>query len=687
MKTRDFLLEIGLEEVPARYLDEGARQLADRVTDLFRQNHISFGTVHIFATPRRMAVLVEHVAEKQDDVRLEVRGPSRKVALEPDGRWSKAAIGFTRGQGKTVEDIYFKEVNGTEYAFVEKHIQGVETLEILKQCGDLIASLHFPKNMRWGNQDFKFIRPIHWIVALFGQEIVPFRLLDMETGRITMGHRFYGKTAEIDEPRSYVRVLREQGVIADPDERKAMIVEQLKDLEEKKGWRIPMDEDLLSEVTNLVEYPSLLCGSFDKDFLRLPKEVLITTMKEHQRYFAVENEEGELLPYFVTVLNGKPKRIDGIRRGNEKVLRARFQDAVFFYEEDQRQSIDHSLEKLSKVIYHEKIGTFEEKLGRIGRLTDQLVRWLGFPEEKARDAVRAASICKFDLATQMVYEFPELQGIMGKYYARIHGEKESVAIAMDEHYRPRQADGDLPETDIGAVVAIADKMDTIVSLFAIGMVPSGSQDPFSLRRQALGIVNILLERNWPIDLQRLFQTALSETEPFRTRAEGEILQDLNQFFNLRFKYLLEEKGCGYDTIDAVLGEPVGSIPDMVEKAMLLERKRNEPSFKSEVEALVRVVQIAKNVAGSLDVDPAKFENVQEHRLYDEVVRMEGIIGKADVEETYRLLSGMKDLINDYFDHNMVMADDENIRNNRLALMGRLTRLIVRFAHFQKMILK
>src|SRR5690606_26230274 len=382
-------------------------------------------------------VLVHEVDEKQKDVELEAKGPAKKIALDEDGNWTKAAIGFTRGQGASVEDIFFKEINGVEYAHINKFIKGHETKEILGELEDVITHLSFPKNMRWGNKELRYVRPIQWIVALFGEEIIPLTITNVASSNKTWGHRFLGNQVEISSPKDYEKVLMSEYVIADYLERKEAIVNQIKILEDDNNWEVPIDASLLEEVTNLVEYPTAFFGKYEKEFLTLPEEVLITSMREHQRYFPVKDKNGALLPYFVAIRNGDHNHLDTVARGNEKVLRARLSDADFFYKEDQKLNIDHLVQKLDKVIYHEEIGSIGDKIRRIQQITKHLSDLLGINSETKEKASRAAEICKFDLVTNMVYEFPELQGVMGERYARLSGEDKQVAVAINEHYMPR----------------------------------------------------------------------------------------------------------------------------------------------------------------------------------------------------------------------------------------------------------
>ena len=442
------------------------------------------------------------LADKQEDVNEEVKGPARRIALDETGAWSKAALGFARSQGADPESLFFRELSGVEYAYAQKSSVGVETASLLPEAlPALVTSLTFPKNMRWGSYDLRYVRPIRWLVALHGSELVPFEITGVATGNVTRGHRFLGQDAVIEQPGQYVERLREQHVIVDIAEREAAILAGIRSLSEERGWNIAVKDDLLEEVLFLVETPTVLTVSFDPSFLDIPQEVLITSMREHQRYFPVLNGEGKLLPHFVTVRNGDARSLDVVAKGNEKVLRARLSDAKFFYEEDKKLVIADALAKLDNIVYHEELGTVADKVRRARKIADRMAQHLRADDEMKADVSRTADICKFDLVSQMVYEFPELQGIMGEDYARKAGERERVARGINEHYSPRNA-GDKPAASlVGAIVGIADKIDTIVGCFSIGIIPTGSQDPYALRRQAQGIVSTLLAHDLELNVR------------------------------------------------------------------------------------------------------------------------------------------------------------------------------------------
>lgn len=680
MSKKDILLEIGIEEMPARFIREATDQLKEKVISWLDEKNISHGGAKAFSTPRRLAVIIRDAAEKQEDSEEEMKGPAKKIALDGDGNWSKAAIGFSRSNGMTTDDIYFKEMKGTEYAYVKRFIKGEQTIDLLPGLEYIVAGLHFPNNMRWANHSIKYVRPIRWLIAMFGKETVPFSVAGVQTDAVTQGHRFLGEQTAILEPAEYEERLLDQYVVADGEKRKQLIIEQIKKLEDEQNWVIPIEEDLLEEVTNLVEFPTVFSGVFEEKFLSLPEEVLITSMKSHQRYFPVRDRSGRLLPYFVSVRNGDSRHIDTVRKGNEKVLRARLADAEFFFAEDQKMDIDDALKKLETIIYHEKIGTLAGKVKRIRKITKEICLALRLPRNEQQLADRAAAICKFDLVTNMVDEFPELQGIMGEKYAIQKGEPADVAQAIREHYQPRHAHDSVPELTIGAVVGIADKLDTIVSSFAIGLIPTGSQDPYALRRSASGIIHILIDKNWNISLTDLLKKTIAAAQEDTIGESKGLLENLLQFFKLRMKFMLQEHDIRHDIIDAVLGGAIEGAPDIMDRAETLNERKDEPDFKKTIESLARVLNIARKAENVGEIDLTLFKSEEEQILYREYVRLsETFQSQHDAKKRFLALKQLTPAITAYFDNTMVMAEDSAIRNNRLAQMHRLAGLIGSFA--------
>lgn len=691
MNKQDLLLEIGLEEMPARFVTGSIEQLTSKIENWLKEKKISFDSITHFSTPRRLAVIAYGVSTSQEDVEEEAKGPAKKIAVDHEGNWSKAAVGFTRGQGMSVEDIYFKEINGVEYAHVRKFTKGQATKEILPGIEHIITGLTFPKNMRWANETLKYIRPIKWLLAIYGTEIIPFTITNVSTSNRTNGHRFLGKEVEIGTPEEYVTKLLGEFVIANAEERKDAILSQISKLEEEQGWTIPVDEELLEEVTNLVEYPTALFGRFEEEFLELPEEVLITSMKEHQRYFPVKKKDGTLLPFFVTVRNGDHMHLETVAKGNEKVLRARLSDAAFFYREDQKMNISDALAKLASIVYHEEIGTLSEKVARVRSLTNQLAELLTFNDEDKKTADRAAEISKFDLVTHMVYEFPELQGFMGEKYAKQKGESEAVAVAINEHYMPRNAEDSTPKSNSGALLALAEKLDTIVSFFAIGNIPSGSQDPYALRRQASGIVQILINKEWNVSLTDLLRLSILSIKEkgIGEKGEEELLLELVAFFKLRLKHYLQEQSIRYDIIDAVLEKNITALPTLVKKAFVLQTKKDGSGFKETVEALSRVLTISNKAVDNAEINESLFENEYETALYNQYrgVKSQLESNGASEEEVFDKLASLQGAINDFFDHTMVMAEDQALKNNRLALMSQLAEMIISFANVKEIVTK
>lgn len=683
---RDLLLEIGLEELPAQYVLRSEKQLAERVDAFLKEARVDFGSIEVYSTPRRLAVIVRDVAETQQDLTETLRGPAKKIAQDAEGNWSKAAQGFARGRGLTVEDLYFAEEKGVEYVFAERHEKGQETLSLLNGLEDVVRSLTFPKNMKWGTSSLRYMRPIRWLIALFGQDIIDFTIEGVNTNNVTRGHRFLSKgDVVISSPAEYVQTLESAFVMANYEMRKAEIERQIQELATKQGWTIPLDADLLEEVTNLVEWPTALFGEFDEAYLDLPEEVLITTMKEHQRYFPVYLD-GTLKNYFVTVRNGNAEHLENVARGNEKVIRARLADAVFFYEEDKKTKIDDQLGRLDRIVFHEKLGTTGAKARRVTKIAKELAPLFEADLEKVS---RAGAIHKFDLVSQMVYEFTELQGIMGEKYALQQGEDKEVAAAIREHYMPRFAGDASPETATGAVLALADKLDSIAAFFGIGMIPSGSQDPFALRRQAQGVVQIL--GDWKIDLS--IDTLLSKVVELQLEAglyeadKEQVKAQLDDFFKLRLKYRLQEQQVRYDVIDAVLTTSL-TVVRLDARAEAIQEFVSTDA-KALIEQLSRVVNISKKGEAG-DVDPSLFENDHEIALHDAIEQTAPATADAvemgDYKKALDLLQQLESPIMMYFEHTMVMSDDEAVRQNRLHEMNRLATTIKRVADFNALVL-
>ena len=693
--AKDLLLEIGLEEMPAHVVTPSRIQLEEKVIKFLDEHHLDYETVQSFATPRRLAVKVTAIPEKQADVEEEVKGPAKKIALDAEGNWSKAAQGFVRGQGVTTEDIVFKELNGVEYVYVTKFTKGQSAKEVLTKLNDVITSLTFPVTMHWANYDFEYIRPIHWIVALLDDEVIPFNVLDVTTGQTSRGHRFLGDDVTFQHANEYETKLKEQFVVVQPNERKQMIVDQANALAAEKNWQLALDEELLEEVTNLVEYPTAFVGSFDEKYLSVPDEVLVTSMKEHQRYFEVRNDQGLLMPHFIAVRNGDNVHLENVIKGNEKVLIARLEDAEFFYNEDKKLTIEACVEKLKNVTFHEKIGSIYEKMQRVALIAQIIGRKVGLSEDELEDLKRASEIYKFDLVTNMVGEFPELQGIMGEKYALLQGEKPAVATAIREHYLPTSSEGELPETPIGAVLALADKLDSVFSFFSVGMIPTGSNDPYALRRQTYGVIRIIEDKGWTFPLVQL-QTEVDEAVNQDVEKYGVLLNEgqaeVVEFVKARLRQLLMTKNVRHDIIDAVVSAEQADLSKLFASANILKSRFEDQDFKPSMEALTRVINLAKKgqeLLGDTEegIDPSLFENKAEKELYQAVNDLSEAFATRTIAENYEALVNLRPLIDAYFNETMVMVEDEKVKQNRLKQLMQIAKMALSIASLDLLIVK
>src|SRR5690625_355368 len=688
MTTSNVLFEVGLEEMPARFIQDTEQQLREKTALWLEDNRLTYEKLNTYITPRRFAVQIIGLLDRQADLETEVRGPAKKIAHDEHGEWSKAAIGFSKGQGVTVDDIYFKDVNGTDYIFVKKFTAGKLAKDILPSFKEVILALNFPVNMRWANNDLRYIRPIKWLLALKDQELISFTINQVQTDVKTYGHRFLGRELTIDDPMDYQDQLAEQFVIANRVERKKIISDQIKQLINANEWDKEIDQALLEEVTDLVEYPTTFFGTFNKDYLVIPEEALITSMKVHQRYFPVRNQQGDLLPFFIAVRNGNEAHLDNVIKGNEKVLNARLADALFFYQEDQKQTIEDNNEKLTRIVFQNKLGTVAEKVNRVRNNSAKIADLLELSQEEVKQIDRAAEISKFDLVTQMVDEFPELQGIMGAKYAYLSGEDDVVAEAINEHYLPRYANDRLPTSKIGSVLSVADKLDTIVGCIGVGLIPTGSQDPYALRRQAMGIILILKQENWLVKLEDLIDITLNEYKKSTVQLEDmtTVRENVLEFFKGRIAYLAKEEDITQDIIQAVANQEIGFVSHLFKKAHLLEIKRDDQSFKATQESLGRVVNLA-TLDQKLTIRTDLFENTSETELYETYQSIEPEYQlkteQGKYEEALHLLEQLTPKIEAFFDQTMVMVDDVDLKNNRIALLNHIAELVYLMANFKK----
>lgn len=693
------LFEIGTEEIPAKFMPGILKQLKELAAAKMQELRIPFEDITVYGTPRRMAFIAGGVAETQADVVVEAKGPSVKIAYV-SGAPSKAAQGFARGQGVDVKDLVVRD----NYVYAVKHLAGQPVVELLPGLlMDILTSLSFPKTMRWADYEFRFVRPIRWMVALFGDQIIPAEICGVKSGKFSMGHRFMQQSlkaaaesqgllsaalskvgnkvysalagvkgaVEIPSAGDYKKVMYDNFVMVDQDERRALILQQIKDLAAQNGGEAEINEDLLEEVNYLVEWPTALCGKFEEKFLSLPKECIITPMREHQRYFPVLDEDGNLLNKFITVRNGGSEHLDIVTHGNERVLRARLSDAEFFFNEDRATKLEDRLEKLKTVSFQEGLGNMYDKSERLVKMAEMLRFAINTPvdEEELR---RCALLCKTDLVTGMVIEFTELQGVMGREYALLDGEKPEVATGIFEHYLPRFAGDALPATTIGRIVGIGDKLDNICATFSRGLAPTGSQDPYALRRQALGVINILLDANYHISLAKIIAGTLYLLD-IKPEETGKLVPQIMEFFKQRLRNLLMDQGIRYDVIDAVFADKRND--DMVDLAVrckaladYVEAGNAEPL----VQVSVRVSNLCKKIEKEVAISGALFKDESENKLHEVVAAVSKEIIPEIVLYDYAavLKAGEKVIepVNAFFDNVMVMDEDENVKNNRLAML-------------------
>ena len=690
--TKSLLLEIGLEELPAQYVRTSSEQLATRVEDFFKQENLSFESVEAFATPRRLAVRVNGLEEEQED-RVEIfKGPSLAIA-QKDGAWTKAAEGFVRGKGLTTDDIYVETIKDVEYIHVKQLLQGKSTKEVVKKLSSVITDMKFPVTMRWADHTFEYLRPIHWIVALYGEEVIEeIQVLDVKAGRVSRGHRFLGKDTEIANPEQYEKVLAEQFVIVNQDERKALVRKQIEELAAKNAWIVPIDEELLEEVSSILEYPTAFAGTFDEKYLVVPEPVLVTSMKEHQRYFVVYNAQGELQPYFISARNGNDYMIENVAKGNQKVLTARLEDALFFYEEDKKVPMTAFLKKLETLNFHAKIGSMTEKMNRVQLLVGRIANELNLDAKDVETAQRAAEIYKFDLVTNMVGEFPELQGIMGEIYAKNYGETPEVARAIREHYMPISADGELPSSVPGALLAIADKLDTFLSFTAAGMLPTGSNDPYALRRQVMGLVQIVEAFDWHLEIEEFAKLLLGlDYVEFLEDKKEDVQAFVLGFIRERLAQRMTTVTKRHDIIEAVLNSNSKSVPEQMKAVAVLEKEVSKAAIKDITEALNRVINISSKgfaeARHSSEYSLDKVETESERQLVESIATLRKDFENYSAQEKFSAFASITPKIHEFFNENMVMVDNEEIRTNRLRFLRELALMILEFADFTELIVK
>ncbi|RJV51500.1 glycine--tRNA ligase subunit beta [Veillonella sp. AF13-2] len=665
--AKDLLFEIGAEEIPAGFMPNILGQLKQLAETKLNDAHLSFESIATYGTPRRLALIVKGLADTSAEISERHKGPSASIAYDADGNATKAAIGFARGKGLDVADLVVED----GYIYAETKTAGVPAKDIVTDMlPQLITGLNFPKSMHWGNLDAKFVRPVRWLVALLDEEVIPVEFATVKSGNVTRGHRFLGADEiTIKNAASYVDTLKENFVMVDQDARRELISKQLHDMAASKNASIVWDDDLLEEINYLVEWPTALCGGFEESYLTLPDAAIITPMKDHQRYFPLVDQDGKLLPMFLTVRNGSDHSIEVVQAGNERVLRARLDDAKFFFNEDRKKPLIDRQDGLTKIVFQEGLGNLADKTERLLKLGRVFGEECGLHEDTAVVLDRATELAKTDLTTGMVTEFTELQGVMGKEYALLDGESPEVAEAIFEQYLPRFAGDVLPQTEAGKVLSIIDKVDNIVATFSRGLIPTGSQDPYALRRQTIGILNILLGSEWNISLRPIFKASM-ELLNVLAEKQDELLDQVEEFFTLRLKNIFLDREVPHHVIDLLLSNNELSVADAEGLVNALLANRIDENVEL-VQAYTRMYNLVKDVEYT-GVNSDLLKEDAEKELFEAASKASEASSAAweagDYDAVVAVPATLVPAINKFFEDVMVMDKDEAIKANRLQLV-------------------
>lgn len=686
---RDLLFEIGTEEIPAGYLQPAYRQISEKFSKKAKGLRIAHGEVKVMGTPRRLTLIAKEVAETQEDIKEELLGPSKKAAYDSDGNFTKAAEGFARSKGVEPADLQTVDTPKGEYLMLIREVAGKESLALLPaMLEEIIQELSFAKSMRWGANTLTFARPIQWILALFGGEIIPFTYGGIVASNLTGGHRFHAnKMFEVDSVPAYLEQLEQNKVIVDPVKRRAKVVEEIKAaLQTNKnlsGGEVAVDEALVDTVTNLVEDPVGVCGTFDEKFLKLAPEVLITSMREHQKYFPVVDENGALMPGFVAVNNTTVNDPEVTRKGHERVLRARLEDALFFFNGDRQTSLEERAKGLDGIIFQAKLGTMLEKKNRMVKLVNLIAEQV--VPACIDDVSRAALLCKADLLSDMVGEFPSLQGVMGAAYAAADNESDEVVLAIKEHYMPKRSGAAVPSSDAGAILALADRIDSLSGCFGIGLVPTGTADPFALRRITLAILHIVEDKGYQLSLKEIISKALA-LYGNKVNGSGDTVDSVIAFVKGRFKNDRLGKGESSGAVDAVLAVSFDDVNDCLSRITAMTEIYKEPSFAVLASSYKRIRNIIKDndatvVTESLLTDAAEKDLF---RLFSTISpQVSEAVARGEYKKALTLMLEMKQPLDSFFDKVMVMADDPVVKENRLNLLTGLGELILQVGDISK----
>ena len=688
---KSLLLEIGTEEIPAGYIEPALEFLSSALLQKMTDARIEHGSAKVFGTPRRLAIEVQQVADKQKSLTSEVLGPPEKVGFDANGKPATAALKFAEKVGVSVNALTIKETKKGRYVCARVAERGLATRTLLKTIlPEVILATPFPKTMKWAELNITFARPIHYIVALLGNQIIPFEVGVTKSGRYSFGHYFMqpGKV-KISSPDDYVKTLKDAQVVIDFEERRKLVENEINKAAKDVGGKVLPDEELIDINKNLVEFPIATAGNFDKAFLEIPGEILITAMRHHQKYFAVVDDNGNLMPSFIAVNNTRTKDMKLVATGHQRVLRARLSDAQFFFKGDVEESMDEWVERLKGVLFQAKLGSMYEKVQRIQKIAAYLADAVGQKTNVKNQVLRAAWLCKADLVSQVVYEFPNLQGVMGRNYASIKKEPKAVATAIEEHYRPTYSGGPLPETEIGGLLSIADKIDSICGFFSVGLTPTGASDPYALRRQGIGIIQIMNDRGFSFSLKKLIEKSLSIHGIKNAKQIKEMADPIYTFIQNRVTYQLVEEGFSKDVISAIADADTDHVPNVWNRARALQDLKAAADFEPLAIAFKRVVNIIKkaDLPAKKKVDEKLFEHESEKALYSAYKDLKGKVSnhldKGHFDRALREIAKLRDPVDAFFDGVMVMSKETKIRNNRLSLLGMISDLFGLFADFSK----
>ena len=689
MNKYELMIELGVEEIPASMLEKAADQFADILVESLSENRLTSGKRTVWYTPRRIIVGIQEIPDKQEDLVETIIGPPKRIGFDSENDPTKAALAFAKKNSVPPSAVTITETPKGEYLCIERKVRGLATQTLMKALlPQAIGNIDFKKTMHWSPDHFRFIRPIRWIVAFYGERVVRFKVADVTASKYTRGHRFLGQPKiKVTGIKSLKEKLRENSVLVDPAERKRLIQEELSRESRISGGRLLNDPELLETVVNLNEAPSVVRGSFEDRFLALPKEILVTVMREHQKYFSVLSDSEELMPVFLAVVNLQTEQKDAIRTGHERVLRARLDDAAFFWDTDRKTKLNDREAQLKNVVFQEKLGTYYDKNQRVFTLLSKVARTIGCTE-KIQDLEKACHIFKCDLVTEMVKEFTDLQGIVGGLYARAEGFPETVWKAIYEQYLPKSADAPSPETKTGAILALVDRLDTVCGCFTVGLIPSGSGDPFAVRRQGNGILKILFDHRMSLSLSQAICWSLEAYGKDTDLAR----KDIMDFFEGRLRFMFEEMGYTYDCVQAILSAGYDNPLDALERLKALESLRNEQDFLSLASNFKRIVNILSQAeTGAETPDSSMFEMKEETTLWRHYLEIQPKVDTArkihDYDTAFRALASMRDDVDMFFQEVLVMAENKEVRANRIALLNCISGLFRSLADISKIVIE